>query len=183
MFETLFKLPKNIHLQCVCLTNFIWRSTSNPKCHVTFSSTKMNVSWHLHFLLKCYMNATCLVVRVISISQVSIDVWIFFFMSHTTCQNLNCVCQSTCNVFLCKFLRVKCQKTCKKIHTVHMCIEKQQLVIDTISISVRWHIGSLRIAFCKWATCTGSGDHAHPSSKITDTKSVTQKLRFTSPGR
>ena len=27
-------LPNTYH-QCVCLTNFIWRSTSNPKCHVT----------------------------------------------------------------------------------------------------------------------------------------------------
>ena len=38
----------------VCLTNFIRRSASNPKCHVTFSKTKMNVNWHnIHFILKC----------------------------------------------------------------------------------------------------------------------------------
>jgi hypothetical protein len=61
---------------CVCLTNFIWRLTSNPKCHVTFSKTKMNVNWHLHFLLKGHLNA-CLVVRVISRSKMSIDALLF----------------------------------------------------------------------------------------------------------
>jgi hypothetical protein len=34
---------------CVCVTNFIWHLTSNPKCSVTFLKTKMNVNWHLHF--------------------------------------------------------------------------------------------------------------------------------------
>ena len=36
--------------QCLCLTNFIWRSTSNPKCLVTLLRTKMSVNWHLHFI-------------------------------------------------------------------------------------------------------------------------------------
>ena len=52
--------------QCVCLTNSIWCSTSNPKCHVTFSKTKWNINWHLHFLLKYHLNITCLVARVTS---------------------------------------------------------------------------------------------------------------------
>ena len=43
-------------LQCLCLTNFFWRSISNPKCHVTFLKTKMNVNWHLHFIPKCHLN-------------------------------------------------------------------------------------------------------------------------------
>ena len=59
--------------QCVCLANFNRRSTSNPKCHVMFSITKMNVNWHLHFLLKWHLNVTCLAVRVISIFKVLID--------------------------------------------------------------------------------------------------------------
>ena len=39
--------------QCVCLTNFIWCSNSNSKCHVTFSkiNKQMNVNRHLHFSL------------------------------------------------------------------------------------------------------------------------------------
>ena len=47
----------------------------------------------------------------------SVDVW-----CHTTCQNLNYECALTCNLFLCKFLHVKCQKfakTLSKIHTAH----------------------------------------------------------------
>ena len=42
--------------QCVCLTNFMWRATPNPKCHVTFSKTKLNVNWHLHFIPKYHLN-------------------------------------------------------------------------------------------------------------------------------
>ena len=42
--------------KCVYLRNFIWHSTSNPQCHVTFSKTKMNVNWHVHFILKCHLN-------------------------------------------------------------------------------------------------------------------------------
>ena len=37
----------------------------------------------------------------------------FFFTSHSTCQLLKCACQLTCIYFLCKFLRVKREKTCK----------------------------------------------------------------------
>ena len=42
--------------QCVCLTNFMWHSTSKPKCHVTFLKKKMNVNWHLHFIPKSHLN-------------------------------------------------------------------------------------------------------------------------------
>jgi hypothetical protein len=55
---------------------------ANPKCHVMFSKTKMNVNWHLHFQLKCHLNVICLVVRVISICKVLINMW--FFSSQVT---------------------------------------------------------------------------------------------------
>ena len=104
---------------CVCLTNFIQRSTSNPKCHVTFSKTKIDVNWHLHILPNmsthchtpsgtCHFNFQSANRRVI-----------FFFTSHTTCQNLNRVCQLTCNLLLCRFLRVKCQKVAKTLSKKH----------------------------------------------------------------
>ena len=37
---------------CLCLTNFILHSTSNPKCHVTFLKTKMIVN----FNSKCHLD-------------------------------------------------------------------------------------------------------------------------------
>ena len=50
-------LALDIHNQYVSLTNFIWRLTSNPKCHVTFSKTKMSVNWHIvHLILKFHFN-------------------------------------------------------------------------------------------------------------------------------
>ena len=49
-------MNKEIRKQCVCLTNFIWRSTPIPKCHVTFSKTKMSVNWHIHLILICHPN-------------------------------------------------------------------------------------------------------------------------------
>ena len=82
-----------------------------------FQKQKMYVNWHLHFLLKCHLNVTCLIVWAISIFKVSIDVWFFFLTSHTTCQNLNCACRLMCILFLCKFLlsNVKnLQKLCQK---------------------------------------------------------------------
>ena len=45
-----------VHNQCVRLTKFIWRSISNPKCHMTFSETKISVNWHKHSILKCHLN-------------------------------------------------------------------------------------------------------------------------------
>jgi len=68
---------------------------------------------------KCHLKVTCLVVYVILVFKLSVDMF-FFFTCHTTCQNLNCVCQSMCNLFLCKFLRVKCQKYCKNfVKNIH----------------------------------------------------------------
>ena len=97
--------------QCVCLTKFIWHSTSNPKCHVMFSKTKKNVNWHLNILLKCHLNVTCLVVRVISIFKVPIDVWFFLCTSHTTkSKSKLCVLIDVHFIFLCKFLHVECKK-------------------------------------------------------------------------
>jgi hypothetical protein len=57
----------------------------------------------------------------------SVNSCVIFFLykshSHTTYQNLNCVCQLTCSVFGCKFLRVKCQKLCQKYTLLMMVIE------------------------------------------------------------
>ena len=86
-------------IKCVCLANFIWRSTSIQSVIVTFSKTKMNGNSHLHFLLQCHLNVTCLVVLVILISKVSIDV-VFFFTNHFICQILNRACPLTCILFL-----------------------------------------------------------------------------------
>ena len=54
--------------------------------------TKTRISSHLHLTLKYHLNVTCLVVRVISIWNLSIDVPFVFFTSHMTCHNLDCVC-------------------------------------------------------------------------------------------
>ena len=49
--------------------------------------------------------------------------WFFLFTRHIMCRNLNCVCQLTCILFVCKFLRVKYQKLCQNIHRVQpMCM-------------------------------------------------------------
>ena len=99
---------------CVCLTNFIWHSTSDLKCHVMFSKWKwMSIDIYI-FLL----NVTRLIVRVISISKVSLDVCFFVHKSHSM-QNLNCAYQMTCSLFLCKFCHVKCQKLAKTLSKIH----------------------------------------------------------------
>ena len=103
--------------QCVCLTNFIWHTVLNPKCHVMFSKIKMNINWHLPFFLKCHFNVTRLVVRVISISKVSIDVWFFFLhKSHYMSKSTLCVSIDVHFIFMQVFV---CQmsKICKNFVT------------------------------------------------------------------
>ena len=41
---TLVNRNHNNHQQCVCLTNFMSCSTSNPECHETLSKQKTNVN-------------------------------------------------------------------------------------------------------------------------------------------
>ena len=72
-------------------TTFNRRSTSNPKCHVTFSKTKMNVNYHPHFLLSSHFNVTCLVLRVNSIFNVSIDAWFFLHKSQSMSNSKLCM--------------------------------------------------------------------------------------------
>ena len=77
------KIKTKMHVkQRVCLTNFIWHSTSNPKYHVTFSKTKKECQSTCTFSSKMSPQCPCLVVRVISISNVSIDMWFFLHKSH-----------------------------------------------------------------------------------------------------
>ena len=45
---------------------------------------------------------------------------VFSLTSHTPCQNLNCVCQLTCILFLDKFLRVKGQKLAKTLSNIYI---------------------------------------------------------------
>ena len=104
-------------MQCVCLTNFTWCSTSNSRCHVTSSNTKMNINWHLHFFSKmsfqCHMSSSTCHFNFQS------DNWlvVFSFTSHTTCPNLNCACQWHTFIFCASFYvsNIKnLQKLCQK---------------------------------------------------------------------
>jgi hypothetical protein len=73
----------------------------------TFSS-KISLQCHMlssvcHFIfLKCQLTCDC------------------FLTSHTTCQNLNCACQLTRILILCKFLHVKCQKLAKTSSNIYI---------------------------------------------------------------
>jgi hypothetical protein len=58
MFKTL--------CQDVWLTKFIWCSTSNPKCHMTFSKTKINVNWHMYLSLNCCLNLSYTIFWIIN---------------------------------------------------------------------------------------------------------------------
>ena len=66
--------------QCVCSTSSILHSTSNPNCHMTIQNKNdcQLTSTFSHFLVKCHLNVTCLILCVISISNVSINMLLFF---------------------------------------------------------------------------------------------------------
>ena len=104
--------------QCVCLTNFIWRSSSNPKCHMTFSINKNECQVTLTFSSK--ISPQCSMPSNTCHSQfVKCQKLVFSFTSHTTCQNLKCACQLTCILFVCEFLRVKYWKVAKHLSKIH----------------------------------------------------------------
>jgi hypothetical protein len=67
-------LCTTMRAQCAHLTNSIWHWTSNPKCHMTFSKTKMDFNWHLHILQKYHLNVTFLVISICKVSS--------FFLLH-----------------------------------------------------------------------------------------------------
>ena len=109
----------------VCIFDeFHWRSTSTSKCHVIH---QFNFNWHLHFLLKCHLNVTCLVIRVISISKASIDVWFFLlheshYMSNSkSCMSID-VYFMLAQVFACQTFVKNLQKLWQKYTLIlHSC--------------------------------------------------------------
>jgi hypothetical protein len=107
---------KQIWLFCKALSSvYIWPISFHVQLQIhsvmwRFQRTKMNVNSHLHFLLKSYLNVTCLVVRVILISKVSIDMWFFLFFhkSHYMSKSKSCVSIDMHFIFVCQM-----SKTCK----------------------------------------------------------------------
>lgn len=80
----------------------------NSRVSHDFFKKKRNVNWHLHFRLKCFLDVNCLVIFVISVANVSIDMWVlFYFTSHTTRQFLNCAWQLTSKSFVSYYLFVQ----------------------------------------------------------------------------
>ena len=92
------------------------------KFHLTFSKTKTNVNGHLHFLLKCHLNVTCLVVRVVSISKASTNVWVsFLHKSHNMSKSKLCMSIDVHFIFCASFCisnAKNLQKLCQK-YTLH----------------------------------------------------------------
>ena len=69
------------------IPNNVWQISFDIQLQIQsvtwrFQKHKRKVNQHLHSLLKCHLHVTCLGVRVISISNMSIDVW--FFSSRVT---------------------------------------------------------------------------------------------------
>jgi hypothetical protein len=101
---------------------------------------------------------------------------VFFFTSHITFQNLNCACQLTCNLFLCKFLRVKCQifaKTLSKIYTLatHPCSDtltwglsaNQFIIVNHTQLGGAGWQDVMRAWYSKptqWMSCPRQQEHA-----------------------
>jgi hypothetical protein len=87
---------------------------------------------------------------VISICEVSIDVWDFFFTRHTTCQNLNCACQLTCILCLSKLLHVKYQKLAKNLSKIHIALK----YLGQILLSYYYQVFDLKMKSLGTATNT-----------------------------
>ena len=102
---------------------FVSCSTSNPKCHVTFSKTKMNVNWCRHFLLKCHLNIPQNMIFHLKYSTNKISSFLFlmcqlmfgfFFTSHITCPLTYIL------FFFCATFCISNVKDCKNLWKTHM---------------------------------------------------------------
>ena len=84
LWSTLWRMASSMHdhTQCVCLTNFTWCPTSNPKGHVKFSKTKSRVNWHIHLILKCHLNF-----RLHNILE-KLSLWIIKIQSWLSCVSM-----------------------------------------------------------------------------------------------
>ena len=97
--------------QCICLPIFIWRSTSNPKCHVDIFKNKNECQLKSTSSSKCHLNVTCPVVRAISISIMSIDMWFFsihksHYMSNSKSYvSVECIFIVFVQVFVCQMYK------------------------------------------------------------------------------
>jgi hypothetical protein len=83
-------------------------------------------NWHLHFPLKCHFNVTCLVTRVIIISNVSIDACFFHHKSHYMSNSILWV-SINMHFCVCKLLHVKCEFVLVKIH-IYLVLEWHGIV-------------------------------------------------------
>ena len=64
----------------------------NSKSKVSRNFLKKNeYNGHLHLLLKCHLNVTCIVVHVTTISYLSIGVWFFLHKSHYVSNSKLCM--------------------------------------------------------------------------------------------
>jgi hypothetical protein len=88
---------------------------------MALSKTKMNVNWHLHFLLQCHLKCPIYASYYVSISICKVSIDVCFYSSQLTLhvKNLSCACHLMRIVFLYEFLRVcriskTCQNFCQK---------------------------------------------------------------------
>jgi hypothetical protein len=83
---------------------------------------KLSVNWHLHFLLRCHLNVTCLVIRAISICEVPTYMWFILHKSHYCQKSELCVSIDMHFNYFCESFGVsnwkKLAETLWQIHTV-----------------------------------------------------------------
>ena len=105
--------------QCVCLTNFIWRSSSNPKCHMTFSINKKWMSSDTYIFVQNFTLMFHMPSNTCHSQFVKCQVGFFLHKSHYMSKSKVCVSIDVhfiCVwVFACQILK-SCKKFVKNTH-------------------------------------------------------------------
>ena len=119
-----FSSQMTLHAE-IQIVHVNWRVVFSSQMTLHVEIQIVHVNWHAifflhkwHYMLKSKL---CISIDVqFFSSQMTLHVkiqivyvnWyaVFFFINDTTCRNPNRTCQLTCSLFLCKFLRGKCQK-------------------------------------------------------------------------
>ena len=107
---------------------YVWQVSFDAQLQIQsvtwrFQKQKWIFNWHLHFLLKYHLNVTSLVVRVISISNVSIDVWgLLLHKSHYMPNSKLCM---SIDVLLFVFVCCVCVQVfaCQMSETYKFCVK------------------------------------------------------------
>ena len=120
---------------------YVWQMSLDIQLQIQsvtwhFQKQKMNINWHLHFLLKCHLNVTCLGIHVISISKCQLACGFFFHKSHYMSHSKLCMSIDVHFIFV-QVSACQMSKACKNFVKHTHCLVGFSISTDCGSVGKR----------------------------------------------